>query len=47
MICTQIDNKEHDEDYVEEGFQLAGVKFGRDGEEGRKALGMGNGSINI
>ena len=40
MICTQLDNEEHDEDCVEERFKLAGVKFDRDGEEDRKALGM-------
>ena len=40
-------DEQHDEDCVEEGFQLAGVKFDRDGETGREALGMGNCSINI
>ena len=40
-------DEEHDEDCVQEGFQLAGVKFDRDGETGREALGMGNCSINI
>ena len=28
-------DKEHDEDCVEDGFQLARVKFERDGEGGR------------
>ena len=40
-------DEEHDEDCIEEGFQLARVKFDRDGEGGRKALGLGNRSINI
>ena len=40
-------NEEHDEDCVEEGFNLARVKFDRDGEGGREALGMGNCSINV
>ena len=35
-------NEEHDENCVEEGFQLTRVKFERDGEGGRKALDMGN-----
>ena len=38
-------NKENNEEYaanwVEEGFQLAKVKFDRDGKGGREALGMG------
>ena len=33
-------NEEHDEDCVDEGFQLARVKFDRDGKEGGEALGM-------
>ena len=40
-------DEEHDEDCIQEGFQLAGVKFDRDGETGREALGMANCSINI
>ena len=48
-------NEEHDEDCVEEVFQLPRVKFDeggrgdmvRDSEGGREALGMGNRSINI
>ena len=32
---------------LKRGFQLARVKFDRDSEEGREALGMGNSSINI
>ena len=39
--------EEHDEDCIEEGFQLDSVKFDRAGERGRKALGMGNCSISI
>ena len=35
-------DEEHVEDCVEEGFRLARVKLGRDGEGGKKALGMGN-----
>ena len=38
-------NEEHDEDCVEEGFQLSRVKFSRDGEGGREALGIKNCSI--
>ena len=38
-------DKEHDKDCVEEEFQLAKVKFGRDSEGGREDLGMGNRSI--
>ena len=38
-------NEEHDEDCVEEGFQLSRVKFGRDGEGGREALGIKNCSV--
>ena len=33
--------EEHDGDCLEEGFQLTRVKFGRDGETGRKALDIG------
>ena len=40
-------DKEHDEDCVEEGFQLARGRFGRDGEVGREALGMENRSMDI
>ena len=43
-------DKDHDEDCVEECFSWRGfqkVKFDIDGEGGRKALGMGNGSIDI
>ena len=32
---------------VEEGFQLARVKYDRDGERGREALVVGNCNINI
>ena len=39
--------KEHDDDSVEEGFQLARVKFDRDGGGGREILGVGCCSINI
>ena len=34
-------DKEHDEDWVEEEFQLTRVKFDRDGNGGREALGLG------
>ena len=40
-------NEEHDEDGVEEGFQLVKVKSYKDGEGGREALGMRSRSINI
>ena len=40
-------NKEHDEDCVKEGFQLARLKLDKDGETGREALGIGNHSIKI
>ena len=40
-------DKEHDEDYAEEEFQLDNIKFDRDGEVVREALNMGNCSINI
>ena len=39
--------EEHDDDCVEEEFQLTGVKIDKDGEERREALGMGNRNINI
>ena len=40
-------NEEHDEDCVEEEFQLARLKYVRDSEGGREALGVGNCSISI
>ena len=40
-------DEEYDEDCVEEGFQLAREKLNRNGKGGRKAIGMGNCSINI
>ena len=40
-------NDKHDTDSVKEGFQLARVKFDKDGEEGREAPDMEIGSINI
>ena len=40
-------DEKHDEDCVEEGFQLAGVKIDKYGEGGRDALVVGNYSINI
>ena len=40
-------DEEHDEYCIKEGVQLAGVKHDKDGEGGRKALGMENHSINI
>ena len=40
-------DEKHDEGCVKEGFQLVRVKLDRNGEVRRKALSMGNGSINI
>ena len=40
-------DEEHDEECVEEELQLDSVKFDRDGERGREALGMWKRSINI
>ena len=40
-------DEEHDEDCVVEGFQLAKVKFDRNGKGGREALGMGYCSCHI
>ena len=40
-------NEEHGEDFVQEGFQLARVKYGKDDERGREDIGMLNRSINI
>ena len=40
-------NEEHDEDCVEEGFQMPRVKLDKGFEGVREALGMGNRSINI
>ena len=40
-------DEEHDKYCVEEGFQLARVKFDRHGEGDSEALGMSNCSINI
>ena len=40
-------DEEHDEDCVEDGFQLASVKFDRDGEGGREALDIGTRSVTI
>ena len=40
-------NEEHDEDCIEEGFQLARIKYDRDSEGGRENLGVGNCSVNI
>ena len=40
-------DEEYDEDCVEEGFQLVREKLNRNGKGGRKAIGMGNCSINI
>ena len=39
--------EEHDEDCIEEGFQLARVKYDKDSEGCREALGMGNCSVNV
>ena len=40
-------DEKHDEDCVKEVFQLAMVKFDRDGKGGREALSVVNCSINI
>ena len=40
-------NEEHDEEDVKEGFLLARVKFDRDGDGVKEALGMGSCCINI
>ena len=40
-------DEEHDEDCVEGWFWQARVKFDRDGEGSREALGLGHHSINI
>ena len=40
-------NEEHDEDCIEEGFQLARIKYHRGSEGGREALGVGNCNVNI
>ena len=40
-------DEEHDEDCLKEDFQIARVKFDRDVEEEREALGMRECSINI
>ena len=40
-------DEEHDHDCIEEGFQLVRIKYDRDSEGGREALGVGNCSVNI
>ena len=40
-------DEEHDEDCIEEGFQLARIKYDRDSEGSRENLGVGNCSVNI
>ena len=40
-------DEEHDEDCIEEGFHLATIKYDRDSEGDREALGEGNCSVNI
>ena len=40
-------DEKHNENYVEEGFQLAGIIFDRDDEGIREVLGVGNCIINI
>ena len=45
-MVAEID-EEHDEEGVKEGFQLARVKFDRDGDGVKEALGMGSCCINI
>ena len=47
VVRNRKTTEEHDDDCVEEGFQLAMVKLDKDGEERREALVMGNRSINI
>ena len=44
---SRENNKEHDEDYVEQGFQWDSVKRDRHGEGVREDLSMGCCSINI
>ena len=40
-------DEEHDEDCLKEGFQIARVKFDRDVQREREALGIRKCSINI
>ena len=40
-------DEEHEENYIEERFQLARVTFYREGQKDREALAMGYCSINI
>ena len=40
-------NEQYDEDWVKQRFQLARVKFGKDGEGSRIAVGMKKSRINI
>ena len=40
-------NKEHGEDCIEEGFQLARIKYDMDSEGGRESPDMGNCGDNI
>ena len=40
-------DEERDEDCIEEGFQLARIKYDRDSEGGREALDVGNCDVNI
>ena len=46
LVVAETD-EEHDEEGVKEGFQLARVKFDRDGDGVKEALGMGSCCINI
>ena len=47
VVQNRETDEEHDEDCNEDGFQLAKIKYDRDSEGGREALGVGNCSVNI
>ena len=47
LIKNWKTDKDHDEDCISEGFQLARVEFDRDGKGGRKISGMEYYSCNI
>ena len=47
LVQNRETDEEHDEDCVEEGFQLARAKLNRYGKGGRKAIDIENCSINI
>ena len=46
-MTNQETDEEHNEDCLKEGFPLVRVKFDRDGEGDREALGMTNCCMNI